>query len=156
MPEIPRWLDDDERETWLQLTRLLVRLPAALDRQLRRDAGLTQFQYGVLAALSEQDDRRLRMGTLAGFADGSLSRLSQVVGRLESRGWVERCPDPSDGRSTIARLTDAGWDKVVATAPGHVAEVRRLVLDPLTTAQVQQLGRIGARINSAVDPDDSC
>lgn len=156
MGEATRWLDADERESWIQLARLLVRLPATLDSQLRRDAGLTHFEYQVLAALSEQDSRELRMSTLASFADGSLSRLSQVVGRLEARGWVERCADSADRRSTIARLTDAGWEKVVATAPGHVEEVRRLVLDPLTAAQVQQLRRIGDRINHAIDPDDSC
>ena len=152
MPE-PRWLDPDERESWLQLARLLVRLPAALDAQLRRDADLTHFDYQVLAGLSEQETRSLRMSTLASFADGSLSRLSQVVARLEARGYVERSPDPDDGRYTVAHLTDAGWDKVVATAPAHVEEVRRLVLDPLTAAQVRQLRAIGDRINRAIDPD---
>lgn len=152
MPE-PRWLDPDERESWLQLARLLVRLPAALDAQLRRDADLTHFDYQVLAALSERDDRSLRMSTLASYADGSLSRLSQVVARLEGRGFVERSPDPDDGRYTVARLTDAGWDKIVASAPAHVEEVRRLVLDPLTAAQVKQLRAISDRINRAIDPD---
>ena len=156
MPEEPRWLDADERESWIELARLLVRLPAALDSQLRRDAGITHFDYGVLAALSERQDRSLRMSTLASFADGSFSRLSQVVARLERRGWVERSPDPDDGRYTIARLTEAGWETIVATAPGHVEEVRRLVLDPLTTAQVRQLRAIGERINRAIDPDDTC
>ncbi|GAA1478227.1 MarR family winged helix-turn-helix transcriptional regulator [Nocardioides aestuarii] len=151
MPE-PRWLDADERESWLQLARLLIRLPAALDAQLRRDADLTHFDYQVMAALSEQQTRSLRMSTLAGFADGSLSRLSQVVARLEGRGYVERSPDPDDGRYTVAHLTDAGWEKVVATAPAHVEEVRRLVLDPLTAAQVKQLRAIGDRINRAIDP----
>jgi len=50
--------------------------------------------------------------------------------------------------------TDAGLDKVVAAAPGHVEEVRRLVLDPLTKAQVKQLTAIGARILRAINPDD--
>ena len=153
MSDEPRWLDPDERETWLQLARLLIRLPAALDAQLRRDAGLTHFEYQVLAGLSEQDDRALRMSTLASFAYGSLSRLSQVVARLERRGYVERRPDPDDGRYTVAHLTDAGWDKVVATAPAHVEEVRRLVLDPLTATQVRQLRAIGERVNHAIDPD---
>ncbi|MGY1605304.1 MarR family winged helix-turn-helix transcriptional regulator [Geodermatophilus sp. SYSU D00815] len=65
----------------------------------------------------------------AGLANGSLIRLSRTVDRLERRGWVTRRPDPDDGRSTLAVLTDAGWDEVVATAPGHVAEVRRLAFD---------------------------
>ena len=153
MPPEPRWLDADERESWIGLARLLIRLPAALDAQLRRDAGLTHFEYQVLAALSEQDDRRLRMSTLAAFADGSLSRLSQVVARLERRGWVERSADPDDGRYTIASLTEAGWDTIVTAAPGHVEEVRRLVLDPLTAAQVRQLRAIAERINRTIDPE---
>jgi hypothetical protein len=32
-------------------------------------------------------------------------------------------------------LADDGWVKVVDSAPGHVEEVRRLVLDPLTKAR---------------------
>ncbi len=92
-------------------------------------------------------------GTLA---EGSLPRLSQVISRLEKRGWVRRCPDPADGRFTLATLTGAGWAKVVQTAPGHVEEVRRLVFDPLTKAQPRQLREIGRRIMRAIDPDDPC
>jgi len=45
---------------------------------------------------------------------------------------------------------------MVQTAPGHVEEVRRLVFDPLTRAQVRQLRDIGRRIMRAIDPDDPC
>jgi DNA-binding MarR family transcriptional regulator len=96
------------------------------------------------------------MSELARFVDGSLSRLSQVVSRLEQRGWVRRTPDPADGRYTLAILTDGGWNKVVATAPGHVEEVRRLVFDPLTKAQHRQLREIGRRVMRTIDPDDEC
>ncbi|MBB0247397.1 MarR family transcriptional regulator, partial [Streptomyces alkaliphilus] len=125
----PRWLTPEERAAWLELVGLFIRLPTALDAQLRRDAGLSHFEYQVLAGLSEAPDRTLRMSDLAVFADGSLSRLSHVVKRLEQRGWVRRTPDPTNGRYTLAVLTDAGMEKVVATAPGHVEEVRRLVFD---------------------------
>jgi spermidine/putrescine-binding protein len=50
-------------------------------------------------------------------------------------------------------LTGDGWDKVVASAPAHVEEARRLVIDPLTKAQVQQLTNIGQRILRGVGPD---
>src|SRR5689334_14211817 len=105
------------------MASVLFGLPAALDAQLQRDAGLTHFEYTVMAALSEAEDRSLRMSYLAGLANGSLSRLSHVVKRLERSGWVQRAPDPDDGRYTVATLTEAGWDKVVASAPGHVEAV---------------------------------
>jgi DNA-binding MarR family transcriptional regulator len=152
----PRWLDDGEKETWLALVSVLIRLPAALDAQLLRDAGVSHFEYQVLAGLSMAPERTLRMSELAAFAEGSLSRLSQVVGRLERRGWVRRTPDPCDGRYTLAILTDEGWDKVVETAPGHVEAVREYVFDPLTKAQQRQLREIGRRIVRAVDPSDAC
>nr|WP_300149818.1 MarR family transcriptional regulator [Propionicimonas sp.] len=144
------WLDDEEMAAWLGLARLVSRLPAELDRQLQRDAGLSHFEYQVMAGLSQSPEHTLRMSRLAEFAEGQLPRLSQVVARLEKRGWVTRRSDPSDGRSTLATLTDAGMAKVVATAPGHVATVRSFVFDPLTRAQVRQLRdicrRVGARL----------
>src|SRR5262249_23028323 len=142
--------------SWLALASVLIRLPSALDAQLQRDAGVSHFEYQVLAGLSMSDGRTLRMSDLAAFAEGSLSRLSQVVSRLESRGWIRRTPDPTDGRYTLATLTDDGWEKVVATAPGHVEEVRRLVFDPLTRTQHRQLRDIGRRIMRTIDPDDHC
>lgn len=148
----PRWLDEQERRAWLGLVGIMLRLESALDAQLR-SAGLNYFDYGVLAALSESPQRTLRMSVLASYAEGSLSRLSQVVGRLERKGYVHRSPDPADGRYTLATLTEDGYDTVLAVAPGHVQEVRRLVFDPLTKAQVRHLADIGQRILHAIDPD---
>ena len=109
-----------------------------------------------MAMLSQSPARTLRMSQLAVLAEGSLSRLSHVVSRLEKRGWVCRSPDPGDGRYTLAVLTGEGWDKIVATAPGHVEAVRRYVLDPLTKTQARQLGELCRRIMRAIDPSDPC
>ncbi|HEY6787112.1 MAG TPA: MarR family transcriptional regulator [Trebonia sp.] len=155
-PGEPQWLDADERRSWLALMSVLVRLPGALDAQLQRDAGLSNFEYQVLAGLSEAPDRTMRMSELAALAEGSLPRLSQVVARLEKRGWVRRTPDPSDGRYTLAILTQDGWAKLVQAAPGHVESVRRLVFDPLTKAQPRQLHDICRRIMRAIDPESQC
>jgi DNA-binding MarR family transcriptional regulator len=148
-----RWLDDEEGQAWRGLARVLVALSAGLDAQLRRDAGISHFEYQVLALLSEAPDRTLRMSALATLADGSLPRLSQVVARMERRGWVRRTADPADGRYTLAILTDQGLTKVTEAAPGHVQEVRRLVLDPLTKTQTRQLREISRRIVRAIDRD---
>jgi DNA-binding MarR family transcriptional regulator len=149
----PRWLDDDERQTWLRLVAVTELLPAALDAQLRRDSGLTHFEYFVLAMLSEAPERTLRMTALAQRTNATLPRLSHVVRRLEERGLVERFPCPEDGRATNARLTEVGWDTIVGAAPGHVDAVRRLVLDPLSPRQVAQLRSIGDALLSVLDPE---
>ena len=150
----PPWLDDEEQLAWITLVSLLIRLPAALDAQLQRDAGMSHFEYQVLVCLSQSTERMMRMSVLAKLVEGSLPRLSQVVSRLERRGWVRRAPDPDDGRYTLAILTDEGLEKVTQTAPGHVGEVRRLVFDPLNRLQVRQLRQISRRIVRAIDPAD--
>ena len=153
-PREPHWLDVEEQHAWLVFASTLVRLPAALDAQMQRDAGISHYEYFVLAALSMAAERTLRMSDLAEYTEGSLSRLSNVVARLEKRGWLRRAADPADGRFTLAVLTDEGLAKVEASAPGHVEEVRRLVIDPLTKAQQRQLQQISRRILCAIDPDN--
>jgi DNA-binding MarR family transcriptional regulator len=140
------WLTADEQTAWRSVVALLIRLPAALDAQLQKDAGISNFEYMVLSSLSEAPNRTLRMSDLAAMASGSLSRLSHVVRRLEARGWIRREPCPGDGRFVNAVLTDDGWAKVVATAPGHVAAVRRLLVDVLTPEQLRALGAISEQV----------
>ena len=151
--EETRWLTAEEQRTWLELLGVVTWLPDAVDAQLQRDAGVSHFEYQVMAMLSMSPQHTRRMSEVAALANGSLTRLSRTVDRLEKRGWVTRRPDPDDGRATLAVLTDAGWDKVTATAPGHVAEVRRLVLDPLTRTQLRQLHEIATRIRQVLRPD---
>jgi DNA-binding MarR family transcriptional regulator len=103
-----RWLDDNEAAAWMPLMSTIMWLPAALDVQLRRDAGITHVEYGVLSSLSTATDRTMRLRELARIANSTLSRLSKVVDRLSDHGWVERRPDPEDGRSTLATLTEEG------------------------------------------------
>ena len=150
-----RWLGADEREAWLGLVRVMAKLPPLLDAQLERSAGLNFFGYTILAMLSEQPDRALRMSRLATITNASPSRLSHAARQLESRGLIVREPDPTDGRCIRAVLTDAGWDTVVGAAPGHVAAVRALVVDALGPRQLDALREASGQILRRVDPDGS-
>jgi DNA-binding MarR family transcriptional regulator len=143
------WLSDEQQAAWRPFVALLLRLPAVLDAELQRDAGITQFDYLVLSGLSEAPSRTLRMSELAATASSSMSRLSHVVSRLEAKGWVRREPCPGDGRFINAVLTEEGWRKVEATAPGHVAAVRELLVDTLTGEEFAQLGALSAKILAA-------
>ncbi len=149
----PRWLSADDLEAWVAFASMLIWLPTALDDQLQRDSGLSHFEYGILASLSDTEGETLRMSELAIYANGSLSRLSRAVARLEDRQWVTRKPDPSDGRYTLAVLTDTGRAVLVEAAPGHVEAVNRLVFDVVTAAQARQLGIIANRILHAIDSE---
>lgn len=147
------WLDDEERAVWVRLAAVVELLPGVLDSQLRRDAQLSHFEYYALAMLSEAPQRTLRMTALAMLTNATLPRLSHVAQRLEGRGLVERFPCPEDARATNVRLTQAGWDKVLHTAPGHVATVRSYVIDALTCEQLDQLADIADAILGRLDPN---
>jgi DNA-binding MarR family transcriptional regulator len=151
----PRWLSDDEQRSWRKLAGVLTLLPAALDAQLQRDAGLTHFAYWVLAMLSEAPGRAQQMTELAAASRSSLSRLSHTVARLEKNGWVRRERSPDDARAKIAVLTEDGYAKVVDTAPGHVEAVRTLVFDVLSSAQVRQLADICAALLDGLAAGDA-
>ncbi|MET7520398.1 MarR family transcriptional regulator [Streptomyces sp. NPDC005480] len=156
MAQEPRWLTSEEQDAWRSLAAIALRLPGALDARMQRDAGLTLFEYLVLAELSEAPDRSRRMSNLAALTNGSLSRLSHVVKRLEQRGWVRREACPEDKRATHAILTESGWAKTVASAPQHVEAARHLVIDALTTTQLRHLPGMARRILERIDPDEPC
>jgi DNA-binding MarR family transcriptional regulator len=147
----PRWLSADELETWHALNLLIARLPAVLGEQLQRDSGLSLVEYYVLAGLSDQPDRTIRMSTLAALANSELSRLSHLIRRLERRGLVRREPDPTDGRFTHAILTDEGLAHLEVAAPGHVAHVRQLVFDVLDPQQQHDLRTVARQIVDHLD-----
>lgn len=146
-----KWLDESEREAWLALVGVLLRLNPALDAQVQNDSKMTHFDYQVLAMLSEVPERRLPMSELAARVNSSLSRLSHVVKKLESRGWVDRSPAPYSRRVTECTLSDAGMAVLEAAAPGHVAAVRSLVFDGLSPSQVRQLTTIATTIRANLD-----
>ena len=147
-----RWLSDAERDAWIRFTAVLELLPAALDTHMLQDAHLTQFDYLTLAMLSEAPGRVLRASALAARTNATLPRLSKSIGRLEARGLVDRSPCLDDRRATNVALTEAGWQKVVTTAPGHVENVRAMVFDALSPDQIAQLTAISAALLTRLDP----
>jgi len=146
-------LDEQERAAWLGLIAVVELLPGVLDSQLRRDSGITHYDYFVLAMLSEAPERTLRMTDLAQMTNATLPRLSHVVRRLENRGLVERFPCPDDARATNAHLSAAGLELVTQAAPGHVSTVRASALDGLSRKQLSQLAQISTALLERLDPE---
>lgn len=140
------WLTEEQLDAWLSYVAASALLEAALDRQLQRDSGLPHAYYQILAMLSDVPGRTLRMSDLAAITQSSQSRLSHAVARLERNGWIRRVPCPDDRRSTLARLTDAGFAVLAAAAPGHVDAVRTHLFERLTSEQVAQLREISHAI----------
>lgn len=145
MPDVTRWLDAQEQQTWRALLAAGARVQDSLERQLH-GAGMPHAYYMILVTLSESPGRTRRMSELATALHSSQSRLSHAVARLEEAGWVRRERCPTDRRGNLAVLTDAGFAQLHQTAPGHVEEVRRVLFDRLSPQQVTQLHQICAAL----------
>lgn len=125
------WPSDTGR-AWLNVVKVLLTLPGTLESQLLHDADLTLLGYMILSRLSAAPERTLRMSEVAQMANGSLPRISHAVTRLEDRGWVKRTVCTGTGRRyTVVTLTDAGRRQLESAAPKHIANVKRLVVEPL-------------------------
>ncbi|MER5185025.1 MarR family transcriptional regulator [Streptomyces sp. NPDC002896] len=150
MPTTPRWLDTEERRAWLAYVEFSTLLSDHLNRQLRKDAGMTHADYTLLAHLSSVPDQALTMSELAERLKITRSRLTHAVTRLQQTGYVDRRDDPANRRNQLAVLTAQGRQLLEQAAPGHVEAVRRAVFDALTPEQVRQFAEIGEAINAAL------
>lgn len=146
-----RWLSVEERAAWLALLSTTTLLPGALEGPLQQAAKLSLFEYNVLAMLSEAEDATLPMSELAARTSASLSRLSHVVRKLQSRGYVERSVHVEDARVTVVTIAGAGLELVRELAPVHVASVRTAVFDRLDATDVADLTRIGSKLIRGLD-----
>jgi DNA-binding MarR family transcriptional regulator len=146
-----QWLTEDELASWFPLAGVMLKLNPALDSQLQRDSDMTHFDYLCLAMLSEEEGFTSTMSALAARTNASLSRLSHVITKLEKRGWVCRSRSEVSRRVTMVRMTDEGYAKLVAAAPGHVETVRSLVYEGLSSDDVANLHKLMAHILERIE-----
>jgi DNA-binding MarR family transcriptional regulator len=147
------WLSKEEHHSFDTVVSLARNLFTALSADLQQDSALSSADYAVLVNLTATAQGRLRPTELATAMQWDSSRLSHQLRRMESRGLIdrERCPD--DRRGAVVVITPAGRDAIEQAAPGHVRAVRRLVIDPLTPAELQQLTTLAEKLLAAMGPD---
>jgi DNA-binding MarR family transcriptional regulator len=147
----PRWLNAEECRAWIAYVASATLLEDYLDRQLRRDVGITHPDYALLSRLSNAPEQAMGMSELAEQMKITRSRLTHAVTRLENAGYVERREHPTDRRGQITALTPTGRELLVRAAPDHVEAVRHAIFDALTPDQVRQWGEISESIYTAIE-----
>jgi Transcriptional regulators len=146
MVDEPRWLNPREARAWRGYRRMRALLDLQLARDLAHESGLSEADYDVLSTLSETDGHRLRLTELAAHMLWSKSRLSHHITRMRQRGLVTRQECPDDARGSVIVLTEDGLKAIGEAAPGHVAAVRRHMIDLLTDEEIAALDALSHRI----------
>lgn len=149
-----RWLSDEEQRMWRRYRDMNQLLDLAVERQLQRDAAMSQSDYSVLVSLSEAEGAGLRARDLGAALGWDRSRVSHQVRRMEGRGLVAKNECAEDGRGTIVSLTDAGAQAIGSVAPKHVEKVRELFIDALGDDEVRMLTDIYERVVARIDEVD--
>jgi DNA-binding MarR family transcriptional regulator len=148
-----RWLDERERRMWLAFLAMRRRLDSAMEQQLIRDAGLSSADFQLLVPLSEAPQERMRARELRREVGWDRSRLAHQMRRMQERGLIVREECPTDARGTIVRLTPAGRRAIESAAPGHVATVRRYLVDLLTPEEIGTLTAVAERTLDRLDAE---
>ncbi|VXB68535.1 MarR family winged helix-turn-helix transcriptional regulator [Aeromicrobium sp. 9AM] len=145
--------DRDPVAAWQAVLRAQNRALRAIEQDLH-DRGLIPLSwYDVLLELNAAPDRQLRMQDLAARVVLSRTRVSRLVSELERVGYIERVPDPDDGRATLARITSEGRAARRQAAPVYLAGIEQHFSRHLTTAQQDAIARGLQRVVDAHDVD---
>lgn len=140
------WLSSREQTSWRAFLGGTTVLTDQLDRDLRREHGLSMSEYEILVRLSEAPNRTIRMAELASRVSHSRSRITHTIARLERNDMVARDQCSTDGRGVTARLTDHGFAVLTDAAHTHVRGVRQYLLDNASPEEFATLGRIMTRV----------
>ena len=128
-----------------------IRLEAELARQLPTDSALSYPEYLVLVALTDHPEGRLRLFELGGVLGWGRSRLSHHVACMAERGLVKKEKCDADRRGAYVAVTSKGRKEIEAAAPGHVATVRRLIVDVLTPEQLDVIADAAEAVLARLD-----
>ena len=92
------------------------------------------------------DDDGTRVSELAARAQITKQSMAELVAHLEQHGYVERIPDPADGRAKLVRATTRGR-AVYAIARDVIAEIEREWTAELGATKMRQLRELLQELN---------
>jgi len=114
-------------------------LLAGLDAVLK-PFGLTFSRYEALILLTFSSAGSLPLSKVGERLQVHATSVTNVVDRLEASGFVKRVPNPSDGRGTLAVITDSGRE--VADAATQELHKTQFGLQDLQAPDLEALFRI--------------
>src|SRR3954449_2351132 len=142
----------------MQVLSRVSRLSHHLDRARRQafaEHALESWEFDVLAALRRAGDPyELSPGRLIKETLVTSGTMTNRVDRLESRGLVERLPDPHDRRGVLVRLTAAGRTTVDGALESLLVRERDL-LAALDSGQQRRLATLLRALVAPFEPDES-
>ena len=119
---------------------------------IRETSVLRDISLSAAATLSNLSSGPRRVTELAEQERSTQPTMTAMVVRLEQRGLVRRCNDPSDGRAVLVSITDLGLDLIKGRRRAQVAFLSSLIgeLDPIEQNSLLQARQA---LEHVVNPD---
>ena len=136
------------------LLRLLFRATHTMNAEMAdrvRARGYADFQSSFTALLAHVDTEGTRISEIAKRMGTSRQAASQLLQAIEARGYVERVPDPKDGRAVIARHT-ANGRQILLTAIEVMLSIEQEYETILGADGLLRLKRLLNRLLVKTDP----
>ncbi|HEY0374630.1 MAG TPA: MarR family winged helix-turn-helix transcriptional regulator [Amnibacterium sp.] len=131
-------LTQGEASTWRFIQKLTELAQGVVESEIRAAADLSTSEFEVLRCLLDSPERQLRQNELAGQLGWDKSRLSHQLTRMEHRELIER---RKAGRIHAVTLTRLGQQKFELAGLAHVAAVRTLLVEHLSSEEREALLR---------------
>lgn len=138
--------------SWVAVLQVATALNSRIESDMHRGGGVTPFEFQLLATL-RRNPEEVAMSQVAYQLDSSLSRLSHVVRRLETRGWVTRRTSPDDARVTLVGVTEEGLDRFRAAEAPYRRLMQEVFLDHLTPEEHEEYARLNLKLLRALRPE---
>lgn len=140
----------DHSVAWDSYQRMRVKLASRINRDLTAATGLSEADYEILTALTQQNEA-IRSITLRCGLEWEKSRLSHQLRRMEQRGLIARFDCEEDSRSSVVSITDEGRKAHAVAKTTYDAAVQRYVTDVLPSAHLDTLGEIADAVLRQLD-----
>jgi DNA-binding MarR family transcriptional regulator len=143
-------LDDPALKTFGFLIEVSARLQRSLGQALEEGVSLPLGWLEVLLRLARSEGEQLAMGVLANQIVLTTGGVTRLIDRMESAGYVERRPCPTDRRVLYAGITEAGKQKMYEAARVH-AEGLREAFEVFSVQDLDTLHRLLDRLHVATE-----
>lgn len=138
-PDLTEIFDTIEYPEAYRITYLANSIVFPAYAEIKRDFGLVRAEYILLACLSHFDV--LTAQDVARISRRPRNTISRAVHRMLREGFIDRAPDPDDGRQSRLRITDAGRDLHVSIS-AYLTRRQDEVMGALTTQERHTLAQL--------------
>jgi len=138
-PDLTEIFDTIEYHEAYRITYLANAIVFPAYAEIKRDFGLVRAEYILLACLSHFDV--LTAQDVARISRRPRNTISRAVHRMLDERFIDRAPDPDDGRQSRLRITDAGRELHLRIS-SYLARRQDEVMGVLTTKERKTLAQL--------------